>query len=155
MELWVGPVIVAAIVSGLVSAAGWFVTSWQTIRLEERRRREKVLASNTIYASLVPEIHILPRVVIGPVVDYARLREIAGKFAVDLRGDQFAELASIRQLAMYSDYLHMLGRLEVLAENALAAIDKSLGPSIQGAAPSTRSSAAEPGGASDGEQGEP
>ncbi len=42
MEPWVGPAIVAAIVSGLVSAAGWFVNSWQARELEQRRRDEKV-----------------------------------------------------------------------------------------------------------------
>lgn len=42
MELWVGPAIIAALVSALVSAAGWFVSSWQAQRLDERRRDEKV-----------------------------------------------------------------------------------------------------------------
>ena len=42
MEAWVGPAIVAALVSGLVSALGWFVTSWQALRLEQLRREEKV-----------------------------------------------------------------------------------------------------------------
>jgi hypothetical protein len=42
VELWIGPAIVAAIVSALVSAAGWFVTAWQAQRLDERRRDEKV-----------------------------------------------------------------------------------------------------------------
>jgi hypothetical protein len=42
MEGWVGPAIIAAIVSGVVSAAGWFVNSWQAMRLEQRRREEKV-----------------------------------------------------------------------------------------------------------------
>lgn len=42
MELWVGPVIVAAAVSGFMSVVGWFVTSWQAIRLEHRRRKERV-----------------------------------------------------------------------------------------------------------------
>ncbi len=41
-ELWLGPVIVAAIVSGLVNAAGWFVTFRQSRRLEQLRRDEKV-----------------------------------------------------------------------------------------------------------------
>jgi hypothetical protein len=35
MDPWIGPAIVA-----VVSAAGWFVTSWQATRLEQRRRRE-------------------------------------------------------------------------------------------------------------------
>jgi hypothetical protein len=42
VDLWVGPAIIAALVSALVSALGWFVTSWQTLRLEARRRAEKV-----------------------------------------------------------------------------------------------------------------
>src|ERR1700754_3468747 len=42
MELWVGPVIVAALVSGLVNAVGWFVTFRQTMRMEQLRRAEKV-----------------------------------------------------------------------------------------------------------------
>ena len=42
MEVWIGPAIVAALVSAFVSAAGWFVSSWQAQRLDERRRDEKV-----------------------------------------------------------------------------------------------------------------
>lgn len=42
MDVWVGPAIIAALVSALVSAAGWFVTSWQAQRLESQRRKEKV-----------------------------------------------------------------------------------------------------------------
>jgi len=42
MDLWVGPAIVAALVSALVSAAGWFVTSWQAQRVDAKRRAEKV-----------------------------------------------------------------------------------------------------------------
>lgn len=42
MDLWVGPAIIAALVSALVSAMGWFVTSWQNQRLDALRRHEKV-----------------------------------------------------------------------------------------------------------------
>lgn len=42
MDLWIGPAIVAALVSATVSAIGWFVTSWQAARIEQRRRDEKV-----------------------------------------------------------------------------------------------------------------
>ena len=41
MELWRGPVIVAALVSGLVSMAGWLVTFRQSVRLEQMRRNER------------------------------------------------------------------------------------------------------------------
>jgi hypothetical protein len=42
VELWIGPAIVAAAVSSIVTAAGWFVTSWQSQRLERTRRDEKI-----------------------------------------------------------------------------------------------------------------
>jgi hypothetical protein len=42
VDEWIGPAIIAAIVSGLVSAVGWFVNSWQARALEKRRREEKV-----------------------------------------------------------------------------------------------------------------
>jgi len=42
MQSWIGPAIIAAVVSGIVSAVGWFVASWQAMRFERRRRDEKV-----------------------------------------------------------------------------------------------------------------
>lgn len=42
MELWVGPVIVAAVVSAFVSVAGWVVTFQQSLRIDKMRRDEKV-----------------------------------------------------------------------------------------------------------------
>ena len=187
MELWVGPVIIAAAVSAVVSVAGWFVTFRQSMRIEQLRRDEKVhdfqvalraeiasdllnlavvdraahldevkalyaaeptfsivvphLASNTIFASIVREIHILPGEVIGPVVDYARLREVIERFVLDMRAERFPQLSRERQLAMYSDYLKMFDRLEILAENAVAAIDRSIPASSPVVVPSNRSSA--------------
>ncbi|MHB1102289.1 MAG: hypothetical protein ACYC0C_05835 [Devosia sp.] len=184
MELWIGPVIVAAAVSALVSVAGWFVTFQQSMRMEQLRRDEKVhdfqvalraeiesdrlnlsvvdwdsylddiraryaadpsysvvvahMASNTIFESIVKEIHILPGAVIAPVVNYARLRETVEQFVLDLRADKFRQLPGERQLVMYSDYVRMLDRLEALAEHAIASIDRSLGSSSQAVVPSNR-----------------
>lgn len=42
MEVWVGPVIVAAFISSIIGAAGWFVTYRLTISLDDRRRKEKI-----------------------------------------------------------------------------------------------------------------
>ena len=42
MDAWVGPAIVAAIVSGVISVVGWFVNSWQVRQLEQLRRGEKI-----------------------------------------------------------------------------------------------------------------
>lgn len=196
MELWIGPAIVAALVSAIVSAAGWFVTSWQSRLLEERRRDEKVhdfqvalraeigsdylnmivfdrsrllaeisrsydedenysvivphMATNVIFDAIVKEIHLLPDAVITPIVDYARLRQTLERFVLDMRAEGFARLTADRQLAMYSDYLDTLDRLEALAQGAIAALNLSLGINSPGAVPSSRDAAAAPGAAAAG-----
>lgn len=170
MELWIGPAIIAALVSALVSAMGWFVTSWQTQRLETRRRREKVrdfqaalraeiasellglqvgsrddmlagvtaalssdasyqpfvprLGQNLVFEQVVKEIHILPGAVIGSVIAYQQLRQSVGHFIEDIR--EAKELPPQRKLLMISDYIDMLDRLEILATNAVAALERSL-----------------------------
>jgi len=185
VDPWVGPAIVAAVVSGVVSVLGWFVNSWQARTLEQRRREEKVhdfqvalqaeiasdrvsmsvvdrgaflleiqaryaansgysvvvphMARNPIFAAIVTEIHVLPGDVIAPVVDYERLRETVGQFVVDMRADKFSQLPADRQLAMYTDYLRMLDRLEILARRAELALSNSL--NSPDAAPSSRLSA--------------
>jgi len=45
--LWIGPVIVAAVIAGLINVAGWFVTLRHTRRLEQERRAEKVTDTQT------------------------------------------------------------------------------------------------------------
>jgi hypothetical protein len=194
MELLIGPAIIAALVSGIVSVAGWWVTFRTSMRIEQMRRDEKVhdfqvalraeiasdllntevidraahldgirkryeteagysvfvpyMASNAIFESIVKDIHILPGEVIAPIVDYARLRQTVEKFVLDLRADKFAQLSNDRQLAMYSDYLGTLDRVEALAEHAVAAIDRSLGTNTLGAVRSSRLSVSGSGGAS-------
>lgn len=173
MDLWIGPAIIAALVSALISAAGWFVTSWQAQRSEARRRDEKVrdfqvalraeigsdllglqvgnrrdmlgavaaaleaddsyqpfvprMAQNLVFDQVVKELHILPGEVIGSVIAYQRLRQSIGHFIEDIR--QAKELPPQRKLLMISDYIDMLDRLEILAINAVAALERSLTPS--------------------------
>ena len=45
--LWIGPVIVAAVIAGLINVVGWFVTLRHTRRLEQERRAEKVTDTQT------------------------------------------------------------------------------------------------------------
>lgn len=40
---WIGPAVIAAIVSAIVTAGGWFVTHSRERGAEERRRREKII----------------------------------------------------------------------------------------------------------------
>lgn len=42
MGAWVGPAIVAALISGVISLIGLYLGGWIAIRHEKRRRREKV-----------------------------------------------------------------------------------------------------------------
>lgn len=203
MDPWIGPAIIAAVVSGVVSAAGWFVTSWQQLRLERQRRHEKVrdfqvalraeietdllnmvvvdrttllaevegyyaqdptfsivvpfMSRNVVFDVIVKEIHVLPGVIIGRVVLYARLRQTIENFIGDLRSDRFRELPPKRQLTMYGDYLQMLERLEALAQQAIAALDRSLALNTQDEDQSNLSSASGQGGELGGaeERGEP
>ena len=175
MELWVGPAIIAALVSALISAAGWFVTSWQAQRSESRRRGEKVhdfqvalraeiasdllilevadrqefldvvsahyradrdyavviptMSSNVVFEAIVGDIPVLPGAVISPVIHYARMRQTLDQFIADMRAPSFGGLSAERQLTMYSDYLGMQERLEVLARKAIQELDISLNSS--------------------------
>lgn len=40
-EVWIGPVIIAAGIAGMVNVLGWFVASWRDRRSDDRRREEK------------------------------------------------------------------------------------------------------------------
>ena len=58
--LWVGPAIVAAIIAGLISVAGWFVTFRQARRIEQERRAEKVIDIQTaLLAEIRSDLHNL------------------------------------------------------------------------------------------------
>ncbi|MEO8881928.1 MAG: hypothetical protein ABI377_00680 [Devosia sp.] len=172
MDLWVGPALIAAVVSGVVSVFGWFATFYIGLRRDQMLRDERVhdfqvalraeivsdllsmsvmdrkqfrieateryasqpgytiivphMARNPVFESLVGEVHILPAEIIEPVIHYERLRETVERFVADLRDVSFRQSPAERQLLMYSDYLDMLGRLELLARDAVAAINESL-----------------------------
>lgn len=58
MAAWVGPAIVAAIISALVTGAGWYVAHVQDLRREADRRRETVVDMRTaILADIRAEAH--------------------------------------------------------------------------------------------------
>ncbi|MDN2568112.1 hypothetical protein N1F89_17950 [Aquibium sp. A9E412] len=60
MSAWIGPAIVAAVISSLISALGWFVNYHINIRLEGRRRREKIRDFQIgLRAEIRSEIHDL------------------------------------------------------------------------------------------------
>ena len=172
MESWLGPALIAALVSGLVSISGWFATYYIGLRRDQMLRDEKIrdfqvalraevlsdlltmtvadrriflkqaaeryagdpdfsvivphMARNAVFEALIGELHVLPSAVIEQVTHYERMRDPIERFIDDLRGGDFRHLPHDRQLLMYSDYLEMVGRLEALAQDALAALELSL-----------------------------
>jgi hypothetical protein len=47
MSAWIGPAIIAAVISAIVTAAGWYVTHRSGRQLETDRRRERILDVQT------------------------------------------------------------------------------------------------------------
>ena len=80
-----------------------------------------------IYASIAKEIHILPGSVIDPIVLFYTQGSTVALFAEDLRTERFQALEAGRKVDMYLDYLAMTGHGYRLADQALQALDASLG----------------------------
>jgi hypothetical protein len=58
--IWIGPAIIAAVISSLIGVLGLYVNAWLTIRLERTRRREKVRdVQIALLAEIRAEIHNL------------------------------------------------------------------------------------------------
>jgi hypothetical protein len=164
MDSWVGPAIVAAAISGLVSLIVVQLNFRQERKADGLRRAEKIrdfqialraeiqselanlvrfdldgvliemerryaedpnfsvsvprVAKHIVFEAIVDEIHILPEAVIGPVVLYARQRQVVESLTEDMRDTTFKSLSRDRQLSMYRDYLEMWKQWRVLAEQA-------------------------------------
>ena len=78
-----------------------------------------------VFEAIVAEIHILPTQIIDPTIYYYRQIATLAQFAEDLRSDRYLALEPNRKLEMYKDYVAM-GRYALqLADEAIAAIEKS------------------------------
>lgn len=172
MDGWIGPAIVAAVISGLISLIVVQMNFQQERKAERQRRIEKIrdfrialraeirsellnlsrfdldailgdvehryrsdesfsvivprLATPTILATIVSEIHILPEAVIDPVVLYIRQRRVVETMAEDMRDSSFKALDKTRQLAMYKDYLGMWKVWRDMAAEAEKALDTGM-----------------------------
>jgi hypothetical protein len=169
MESWIGPAIVAAVISGLISLIVVQMNFRQERKADRQRREEKIrdfqialqaeirselanlqrfeldallaevesryakdqdysvivprIAKHVVFDAIAKEIHILPEAVIGPVVFYARQRQVVEQLAEDMRDASFKGLAPERQLAMYRDYLGMWDVWRDLASKAEKALE--------------------------------
>lgn len=63
--------------------------------------------ADRLYESVIPQIHVLPRVTIDPVVRYYSIVEAIAALAEDMRSDRFASLETERRIAIYRDYIEM------------------------------------------------
>lgn len=173
MQGWLGPALVAALVSGLITALGWFVSYVLGTRLETRRRQERVTDVQTalaaeirsffarsqhvdirehgkrmetwilaegqqntpfvpqepdflVFRSIAPEIHILPKPVIDPVVLFYTQAATLALFASDLRSERYLSLDPASKNEMYQDYLGLMNYAFQLADYALKALQESL-----------------------------
>lgn len=69
--------------------------------------------NDALFTILAPEIHILPRKTIDPIVAYySQVRSIAA-LADDMRSEGFKAMPQDRRIAMYSDYIEM--KIQALA----------------------------------------
>jgi hypothetical protein len=173
MNTWVGPALIAAVISSLVTAVGWLVNYRTSLGLEKERRLEKVrdfqialraeirselhhlrevdfaanfakiearyreskkysvlvtsLVQHVVFDTLVKEIYLLPEAVIDPVILYSRQRQIVDQFASDMRIDSYKLTSQSNQLEMYRTYLDLMTHMRRLAEQALVALETSLG----------------------------
>ncbi|WP_208347288.1 hypothetical protein [Pseudaestuariivita rosea] len=74
--------------------------------------------NDTIFRTILPEIHILPRTSIDPVVAYYNQLFAIESFIQDMRGEGFQDLEPERRAAMYSDYIAM--KTQALADGRYA-----------------------------------
>ncbi|NNE89659.1 MAG: hypothetical protein HKN27_16445 [Silicimonas sp.] len=61
--------------------------------------------NDAIFTALVPEISILPRVTIDPIVIYYTQITAIEELIADLRGERFRTLSVERRVRMYQDYI--------------------------------------------------
>lgn len=110
MGSWIGPAIVAALISGLVSLIGLYLGGWIAIRHEKRRRREKVRDFQiALRAEIRSELQIwLQSISMGTL-------------------PRLEQLDAGRQLEMYKDYIGMQKYLAETARLSIKALDRSLG----------------------------
>ena len=77
MAAWIGPVIIAAAISGVINIVGWFVAFRNTRRLEQAKREEKII---DVQSALLAEIRS----------DHASLGYIDVPATMDLLKEKFA-----------------------------------------------------------------
>lgn len=80
-------------------------------------------SNDSLYTTLSPEIQILPRKTIDPIVAYySQIRSIAA-LVEDMRSEDFRKMSQEGRIAMYSDYIDMKLQAYAFGDHALVEID--------------------------------
>jgi hypothetical protein len=80
--------------------------------------------ADRVFAALIEEIHILPRVTIDPLVTYYSHLHAIEALADDMRAEGFAALPQERRIALYEDYIRMKGLALDYGEFCLRVIER-------------------------------
>ena len=79
--------------------------------------------NDTVFDTLLPDIYVLPRQTIDPIVAYySQLKSLAA-LVDDMRGVSFKAMSQPRRIAMYSDYIEMKKQALSFGRYANAVID--------------------------------
>lgn len=76
-----------------------------------------------VFDTLLPDIHILPRHTIDPIVQYYAQVKAVDALAEDMRGRRFPRLAQDRRIAIYEDYIDMKVQSLAFGRFALSMIE--------------------------------
>lgn len=82
-----------------------------------RQKRDQV------FQSFLPEIHILPRTSIDPVVAFYSVIGLISRLEEDMGGERFAKLPKTARAAIYSDYMDLLNQSVTLGQFSLQVIE--------------------------------
>jgi len=80
--------------------------------------------NDMIFKAIVPEIHILPRISIDPVVVYYSQISAIHAIIHDLRSEAYQALHVDRRIAMYQDYISLKQEAITLGEDALKVMER-------------------------------
>jgi hypothetical protein len=110
MNTWIGPAIVAAVISSLVTAVGWLVNYRTSLGLEKERRLEKVRDFQiALRAEIRSELHHLNEANLA-----AYLKTVEEKYAQSKTYSAFTP-----RLARHAVYESLIGLIYVLPESVI------------------------------------
>ncbi len=79
--------------------------------------------NDSVFRTVVADIHVLPRVTIDPIVQYYSQLAALDALVEDMRGDTFAAMSPRRRSDLYADYINIKINLVEYGDEATRVID--------------------------------